>query len=228
MAFYSVSSVKDLTNVIIPHFKKYTLLTQKAADFLLFTQIVEIMTKKEHLSIEGLHKIINIKASMNLGLSEILKSEFNNINPIDRPIINNKNIKNPNWITGFVNGEGTFDVKIYKSLTKIGFGIQLRFRIPQHDRDIKLIELIKKYFGSGTIEKHTKFPSVTLVVVKFPIITEKFILFFEQYPLIGIKQLDYLDFCKIAKLMADDCHLTIEGLNLIRTIKSGMNKGRKI
>jgi hypothetical protein len=156
MAFYSVSSVKDLTNVIIPHFKKkYTLLTQKAADFLLFTQIVEIMTKKEHLSIEGLHKIINIKASMNLGLSENLKSEFNNINPIDRPIINTKNIKHPNWITGFVNGEGTFDVKIYKLLTKIGFGIQLRFRIPQHDRDIKLIELIKKYFGSGTIEKHT-------------------------------------------------------------------------
>jgi LAGLIDADG endonuclease len=228
MAFYSVSSVKDLTNIIIPHFKKYTLLTQKAADFLLFTKIVEIMTKKEHLSIEGLHKIINIKASMNLGLSENLKSEFKNINPIDRPIINIKNINHPNWITGFVNGEGTFDVKIYKSNTKIGFAVQLRFRIPQHERDIKLIELIKKYFGSGSIEKHKKFPAVTLVIVKFSIITEKVIPFFKQYPLIGIKQLDFLDFCKIAKLTDDDYHLTIEGLKLIRSIKSGMNTGRKL
>jgi hypothetical protein len=46
--------------------------------------------------------------------------------------------------------------------------------------------------------------------------------------LIGIKELDYLDFCKIAKFMVDNRHLTIEGLNLIRTIKAGMNKGRKI
>ena len=35
MVFYSVSSVKDLTNTIIPHFEKYPLLTQKAADHLL-------------------------------------------------------------------------------------------------------------------------------------------------------------------------------------------------
>jgi hypothetical protein len=31
---------------------------------------------KSHLTIDGLNKIINIKASMNLGLSDFLKSEF--------------------------------------------------------------------------------------------------------------------------------------------------------
>jgi hypothetical protein len=42
----------------------------------------------------------------------------------------------------------------------------------------------------------------------------------------GIKQKDYLDWCKIAKLMNDRSHLTIEGLNIIRSIKDGMNKSR--
>jgi hypothetical protein len=33
MVFYSVSSVKDLTNTIIPHFLNYSLMTKKSADF---------------------------------------------------------------------------------------------------------------------------------------------------------------------------------------------------
>jgi len=42
----------------------------------------------------------------------------------------------------------------------------LRFRIAQHERDTRLIELLIKYFGAGVKEKHTKFPAVTLVIVK--------------------------------------------------------------
>lgn len=61
---YSVNGLTDLTTVIIPHFLKYGLLTQKAADFILFTRVVELMNTKDHLSLEGLLKIINIKASM--------------------------------------------------------------------------------------------------------------------------------------------------------------------
>ena len=75
-AIYSVSSINDLTNVIIPHFEKYPLLTQKAADFILFKQVLDLMNEKAHLSIEGISKIINIKSLINLGLSEIQKSDF--------------------------------------------------------------------------------------------------------------------------------------------------------
>jgi hypothetical protein len=38
--------------------------------------------------------------------------------------------------------------------------------------------------------------------------------------------LDYLDWCKIAELMKNKVHLSEEGLEQIRTIKAGMNKGR--
>lgn len=137
-----------------------------------------------------------------------------------------KKISDPYWISGFVNGEGTFDIKIFKSTTKIGQTVQLRFRIPQHERDIKLLEILQKYFNSGVLEKHLKFPAITLVIVKFSSINEIVLPFFEQYPLFGIKQLDFLDWCKIAKLMNHP--LTIENLNLIKTIKSKMNTGRKL
>jgi hypothetical protein len=73
---YSVTSIKDLTYVIIPHFCKYPLLTQKQADFELFRRLVELMNRKEHLTLEGLHKILSIRASMNNGLPERLKAAF--------------------------------------------------------------------------------------------------------------------------------------------------------
>jgi hypothetical protein len=38
--------------------------------------------KKEHLSIDGLYKIINIKSSINLGLSDDLKYHFNQFTPV--------------------------------------------------------------------------------------------------------------------------------------------------
>jgi hypothetical protein len=69
----------------------------------------------------------------------------------------------------------------------------MRFRVPQHERDTKLIELIMKYFGYGVIEKHSKYPAVSLVIVKFSVITDKIIPFFELYPLTGQKKKDYLD-----------------------------------
>ena len=67
---YTVRSLEELTNVIIPHFDKHPLLTQKKVDFLFFKSIVELMNNKEHRAPEGLVKIISLRASMNKGLSE--------------------------------------------------------------------------------------------------------------------------------------------------------------
>jgi hypothetical protein len=96
MVIFSVRKIDDIINIVIPHFEKYPLLTQKAADFILFKEIIELMRKKEHLSFKGLQQIINIKASMNLGLSDLIKSNFKNIKPVERPIITTNNISDSN------------------------------------------------------------------------------------------------------------------------------------
>jgi hypothetical protein len=50
--------------------------------------------------------------------------------------------------------------------------------------------------------------------------------FFQQHPLVGVKHLDFLYFCKVASLMKSKAHLTSTGLAEIKVIKSGMNRGR--
>ena len=228
IAIYSIDSNKDLAK-LIDHFEKFPLLTQKKADFILFKQAIKLINNKSHLSIEGLHQIINIKASMNLGLSESLKNEFYDLSlsaAVERPVIKTEKIPDPNWISGFVTGDGGFDVNIPKSNHKIGYRVQLRFRITQHERDIKLMECLINYLDSGQIYKYPDKPAVSLIVVNFSQINNKIIPFFKKYPLHGIKLFDFRDWCKIAKLMSDGKHLTLEGLNIIKTIKSGMNKGR--
>ena len=78
---FRVNSLHDLTNFIIPHFENYPLLSQKAADFYLFKQIVSA-NAKVHLTDVGLQQIINIRASINLGLSDLQKSKFINYKPV--------------------------------------------------------------------------------------------------------------------------------------------------
>jgi hypothetical protein len=72
------------------------LLTQKQADFELLKQAFVLVQNKEHLTPEGLEKIIAIKASINNGLSEELKVNFPNIIPVDRPIVSNTVERDPN------------------------------------------------------------------------------------------------------------------------------------
>jgi hypothetical protein len=48
--------------VIIEHFDKYPLITQKRADFELFKMVVKMLNDKSHLTIEGIEKIVAIKA----------------------------------------------------------------------------------------------------------------------------------------------------------------------
>ena len=224
---YSIDSIEDLNKLII-HLEKYPLLTQKSADLLLFKQAVKLVNNKTHLTAEGLNQIINIKASMNLGLSEVLKSEFAGYTPVERPTINYDNvILDPHWISGFVSAEGNFDVRMPSTNSKQGYRVQLRFRISQHSRDIRLMEKIVEYFGSGKIYKYSGKHAVSFEIVDFTDITNKVLPFFNKNPIIGIKLYDYLDWCKIHSLMINRSHLTVEGINSIRNIKLGMNKGRK-
>jgi hypothetical protein len=226
---YSIDSIDDLNKFII-HLDKYPLLTQKSSDLLLFKQAVKLVNNKAHLTIEGLNQIINIKASMNLGLSDALKSEFIGYVPIERPAIHYDNvILDPYWISGFISASegGNFDVRMPSTNSKLGYRVQLRFRISQHSRDIRIMEKIGEYFGSGKIYNYNGNNAVSFVIVDFTDITNIIIPFFKSHPIIGIKLYDYLDWCKIHDLMINRSHLTIEGINSIREIKSGMNIGRK-
>ena len=216
---YSVQSLKDLTEVIIPHFKEYHLLTQKQADFILFSSLVNLMNNKEHLTEKGINKIISIRASMNKGLTESLKSIFPNIVPVERPIINNQMIWSPLWLVGFVDGEGCFYLKITKKKQ-----ISLSFSITQHYRDKDLFKIIKNYLTCGIMEEISTRPNtINLVVSKLEDILNKILPIFQVNSLQTKKSLDFHYFSKVCYLMNNKEHLTEKGYNEILFIKKLKN-----
>jgi hypothetical protein len=76
-----IVSLSEIINTIIPHFEKYPLMTKTREEFELFKQVALIMKKKEHLSSEGFHKILSLKAAMRNGLTGVLAENFPNTLP---------------------------------------------------------------------------------------------------------------------------------------------------
>ena len=54
------------------------------------------MSRKEHLTPAGLQEIVNLKASINNGLSDTLLAAFPNTEPVTRPLVVDQVIKDPN------------------------------------------------------------------------------------------------------------------------------------
>ena len=223
---YSVQSVKDLV-VIIDHFDKYPLITQKRADYELFKQVFYLIFRKEHLTLSGLHKIVAIKASMNWGLTDELKASFPDqlLTPTPRPLVINQSIKDPNWLAGFAAGEGSFLCTIFKSKTKLGEAVKLCFKLTQHSRDEQLMKSLVEYLGCGNVYRYKEV--VEFKITKFDDLNDKVIPFFQRIPLKGIKLLDYLYFVKIMELMKKKGHITASTLDQISKIKAGMNQRRE-
>lgn len=220
-----VSSIQDLTAIIIPHFIKYELITKKRIDFIFFKSVIDIINAKEHLTMEGLQKIVSFKASINWGLTDVLKVAFPKTIPVLRSLDVNTEIIHPYWMAGFVSGEGCFSITANKSSSK-SF-IRLIFCISQHNRDEELIKSMVDFFGCGTYCKSSlNRTTISYQCCKIADNCEKIIPFFEKYKIEGIKYKDFEDWCKIAKIIQTKDHLTEEGFNQINQIKSGMNKRR--
>ena len=62
---FCVRSFADLKERIIPFFQEHNLQTAKAYDFEIFSRIIKLMAKKEHLRKEGVKRIVALATKMN-------------------------------------------------------------------------------------------------------------------------------------------------------------------
>lgn len=181
--------VRKLQEIIqlIEFFDKYPLISRKKGDYLLFKQIVSIIQLKEHLNTKGLQKIINLKATLDFGLSKELQLMFPETIPVARPLREPCIIPHPQWITGFTSGEGNFSVSLDNGLFK-----SLLFKITQHEKDEVLLIAIKDYLNCGYCYLRKKENLMDFKVTKFSDITEIIIPFFINNPILGIKSIRLL------------------------------------
>lgn len=220
---YCVKSLNEL-QVIVNHFDNYPLISNKWSDYQLFKQVFDIIQKKEHLNYKGLNKIVSLKAVSNRGWSDKLRELFPNIIPALRPLVKSQIIPDPNWVSGFVDGEGSFYVKI-SNKDQVSF----RFLVTQHTRDAELLKNLIIFFKCGYyLSRSNSIIHGDFFVTKSEDIILKILPFFKKFPIQGNKLKDFLDFKKAVELKGggNSTNLTIENMEKIKQIKQGMNKER--
>lgn len=206
---------------LVKFFDEYPLISQKGGDYLLFKQILSIMQLKEHLTLEGLQKIINIRATLNYGLSKELQLMFPETIPVPRPIRETSVIPHPQWIAGFTSAEGNFSVSLDKGIFK-----SLLFKITQHQRDEVLLTAIKEYFSCGYCYLRKKEFVMDLKITKFSDINDIIIPFFINNRILGVKSLDFKDWCLVSEIVKKREYKLEESVIKIKEIQRGMNRGR--
>ena len=198
----------------------------------------------EHLTVEGLLKIVSLKSSLNWGISDKLTKNFPLVIPVNRLEYKFKGIPDPFWIAGFTSGDGSFQIRLRKLNTNIGYRVSLLYSFHLHIRDLDVLKGLASYFNNNSKNQLSTFAfalqnskanvdkkvgisedkSVHLQIAKFTNINEIIIPFFEIYLIKGVKSLDFEDFKKVCKLIENKKHLT--PIKAILEIKSNMNQNR--
>jgi hypothetical protein len=133
----------------------------------------------------------------------------------------------PDWVVGFVDGEGCFFVGIQRNPTvKIGFQVIPEFRVVQHKRDLDVLHGLKTFFGFGRVcQNHDD--RWEYRVRRLEQLREVAV-FFRSHKLKTKKRIDFLRFCEVLNMMDEGRHLTSEGLRDIARIATLMNTGNRL
>ena len=129
------------------------------------------------------------------------------------------------YISGFVDGEGSFNVSLRKkSDYRVGWQPVLSFNVSQREKTI--LTLMKRHFGCGIIKKR-KDGLHSYDVTNPKAIQEIIIPFFEKYRFLSAnKKKNFSLFKRIVKLMAEKKHLEPKGFRELLEIRKKLNKGK--
>ena len=130
---------------------------------------------------------------------------------------------NPQWVVGFVDGEGCFHVGINKNTEmSIGYQVLPEFTVAQRERDIQVLHALKAYFKCGVVRKN-RGDGQAYRVRNIKHLNEIIVPFFMEHSLKTKKNIDFRKFRDVLLLMQANKHLTVDGLEEIRGIKNQMN-----
>ena len=128
------------------------------------------------------------------------------------------------YLTGFVDGEGSFLVSFQKR-EKMATGLEVRpsFTISQHSRSKEILFWIEKYFNCGSVRFNKSDETYKYEVRSLRDLILIIIPHFEKYPLRTSKSEDFHKFKKICEMMKINHHLSSIGINEIIEVAYSMN-----
>jgi LAGLIDADG DNA endonuclease family protein len=191
-------------------------------------QIIELVHGKfrtpKNITFNYLIEFFNFKYNHNIPNSPLDLSDFGN----------------NSWLTGFVEADGYFGVQILESKPKSDTrkrvrsgSINLVFRLDQRSFDtptnttfVPFMEKLAKFLDCSVLPyKEDKVLSLSLTSLDK---LTNLIVYFDKYPLIGVKGQDFKDWVQIYHMIKNKEHLTETGKERIMLLQSNMNSKRNI
>jgi hypothetical protein len=131
---------------------------------------------------------------------------------------------NPDWISGFIDGEGCFHVGISKH-PEVSFGYQIlpELTVVQHERDLSLLHQLRSTMDCGVVRRNHG-DRFCWRVRNLKNLAEVIVPFFERHKLRSKKGVEFIKFAKVVRMMMEKKHLTEEGFEKICRIAESMNR----
>jgi hypothetical protein len=137
----------------------------------------------------------------------------------------------PDYVAGFIDGEGCFCVSIHPHPNvdrPTRWLIAPCFQAYQHRDNIGILELLRKFFGCGRITAKGPNSSVmTYSVYRRRDLESVIIPFFDRYPMISKKHEDFVKFREVVGMMQQGLHQDDAGFRRIVELAFSMNQRGK-
>lgn len=200
------------------------------------------LVKSDHM-LENLEYLVllwyNItKDKINL---RYMKVKSNNVSSgprkVEAPDNQQERLKTIGWIVGFVDGEGSFSVSIYrnrKARMKLGWQVFPEFVVTQGEKSLNTLKIIQKMFSCGKIYKASyrekdnhREPLYRYCVRSVQDLLEIIIPFFQENKLQSAKRKEFEKFVRILRIIKRKKHLSKDGLKMIALISQTMNQCKR-
>jgi len=132
------------------------------------------------------------------------------------------------FVSGFTEGEGCFCVS-FNQRSKLKTNIEVRpsFSISQNKKNLELIKKIHQNFHCGSIRFSKSDQNYKFEVRSISDLVKKIIPFFQKYPLVGTKKIDFEKFSMVCELVYRNQHRNKEKLLEIIETSYQINCGKR-
>jgi len=134
-------------------------------------------------------------------------------------------VLDPQWVVGFVDGEGCFSVSIHRHPGVRSFGWQVNpvFQVSQHRDARGVLDALLPFFGCGRVRSKGEGSAVMIFAVdRRRDLRTHVIPFFARYPPV-VKRRDFAVFAEICRRLDAREHFTREGFEHVVRLAYAMN-----
>jgi hypothetical protein len=155
--------------------------------------------------------LVSLVNTLNKPISDLTLNKLSNLGILPKvefkpPVLNKSISLNPQWISGFIAGEGSFTYFTRTRKNSKGDIVKdytLAMEVSQDSKDLFILNLIKDFFQTGKVYSEKRGITKYRLTQKNEILSI-IIPYFENNPLLGRKALQFSTWIKIVDILATE------------------------